>query len=171
MAVKGVEVVSNEMKLAQAALGFRVKSGWATAVLVTGSIESILVLDRRTIELCDPGIPESRQPYHAGMGTLQLDDEKVERLRKVVARAANRSVTKLIRDFRGAMVGRADKGLLMTTGSFTRDAQKEATRDGAPPIDLVDGEQLTDLLRNLKLGIRTQRVERLIVEPEWFKAI
>ena len=55
------------------------------------------------------------------------------------------------RDFRGAMVGRADKGLMMTTGSFTRDAQKEATRDGAPPIDLVDGEQLTDLLRNLKL--------------------
>jgi restriction system protein len=77
----------------------------------------------------------------------------------------------VIRDFRGAMVGRADKGLLITTGSFTRDAQKEATRDGAPPIDLVDGEQLTDLLRNLKLGIRTQRVERLIVEPEWFKTI
>jgi len=77
----------------------------------------------------------------------------------------------VIRDFRGAMVGRADKGLLMTTGSFTRDAQKEATRDGAPPIDLVDGEELTDLLRSLKLGIRTERVERVIVEPEWFKAI
>jgi restriction system protein len=77
----------------------------------------------------------------------------------------------VIRDFRGAMVGRADKGLLMTTGSFTRDAQKEATRDGAPPIDLVDGEQLTDLLRNLKLGIRTQRVERVLVEPDWFKTI
>ena len=68
-------------------------------------------------------------------------------------------------------MGRADKGLLMTTASFTRDAQKEATRDGAPPIDLVDGEQLTDLLRNLKLGIRTQHVERVIVEPDWFKTI
>jgi restriction system protein len=77
----------------------------------------------------------------------------------------------VIRDFRGAMVGRADKGLVMTTGSFTRDAQKEATRDGAPPIDLVDGEQLTDLLRDLKLGIRTQRVERVIVEHDWFKVI
>jgi restriction system protein len=77
----------------------------------------------------------------------------------------------VIRDFRGAMVGRADKGLLITTGSFTRDAQKEATRDGAPPIDLVDGEQLTDLLRNLKLGIRTQRIERVIVESDWFKTI
>jgi restriction system protein len=77
----------------------------------------------------------------------------------------------VIRDFRGAMVGRADKGLVITTGSFTRDAQKEATRDGAPAIDLVDGEQLTDLLRNLNLGVRTQRVEKVIVEPEWFKVL
>ena len=71
----------------------------------------------------------------------------------------------------GLSRSRADKGLLITTGSFTRDAQKEATRDGAPPIDLVDGEQLTDLLHSLKLGIRTLRVERVIVEPDWFKAI
>jgi restriction system protein len=77
----------------------------------------------------------------------------------------------VIRDFRGAMVGRADKGLVITTGSFTRDAQKEATRDGAPPIDLVDGEQLADLLRNLNLGVRTQRVEKIIVEADWFKVL
>ena len=38
-----------------------------------------------------------------------------------------------VRDFRGAMIGRAEKGLIMTTGTFTRDAHKEATRDGAPP--------------------------------------
>lgn len=50
----------------------------------------------------------------------------------------------VVRDFRGAMVGRADKGLIITTGSFTRDADREATRDGAPPIDLIDGEQLMD---------------------------
>lgn len=77
----------------------------------------------------------------------------------------------VIRDFRGAMVGRADKGLLITTGSFTRDAQKEATRDGAPPIDLVDGQQLVDLLRQLGLGVRSQRVERVFVEAEWFKGL
>jgi restriction system protein len=47
-----------------------------------------------------------------------------------------------VRDFRGAMVGRADKGLLITTGNFTKDAVREATRDGAPAIDLVDGDQL-----------------------------
>jgi len=55
-----------------------------------------------------------------------------------------------IRDFRGAMQGRADKGLFITTGTFTRDAIREATRDGAPPIDLIDGDQLTDKLKELK---------------------
>jgi len=56
-----------------------------------------------------------------------------------------------IRDFRGAMQGRADKGLFITTGTFTRDAIKEATRDGAPPIDLIDGELLCDKLKEFKL--------------------
>lgn len=76
-----------------------------------------------------------------------------------------------IRDFRGAMVGRADKGLFITTGSFTRDAIKEATRDGAPPIDLVDGDQLADKLKELSLGIKTEVVEKVKVEDEWFKNI
>lgn len=49
------------------------------------------------------------------------------------------------------MVGRADKGLLITTGTFTRDAVREATRDGAPPIDLIDGDQLADKLKELGL--------------------
>ena len=66
-----------------------------------------------------------------------------------------------LRDFRGAMVGRADKGLFITTGTFTRDAVKEATRDGAPPIDLVDGEQLADKLKELGLGVKTEKVERV----------
>lgn len=45
-----------------------------------------------------------------------------------------------VRDFRGAMAGRADKGIMMTTGTFTVDAKKEARRDGAAPIELVAGE-------------------------------
>lgn len=53
----------------------------------------------------------------------------------------------VIRDFRGAMVGRADKGLVLTTGNFTADARREATRDGAPAIDLIDGDALCDLLK------------------------
>lgn len=78
-----------------------------------------------------------------------------------------------VRDFRGAMVGRADKGLLITTGNFTKDAIREATRDGAPPIDLVDGDQLVEKLRELSLGIHTKRieVEKIVVDPAWFKRI
>ena len=76
-----------------------------------------------------------------------------------------------MRDFRGAMVGRADKGLFITTGNFTRDAIKEATRDGAPPIDLVDGDQLADKLKELGLGIKTEVVEKVSVDEDWFKKI
>lgn len=73
-----------------------------------------------------------------------------------------------IRDFRGAMQGRADKGLFITTGNLTRDALKEATRDGAPPIDLIDGELLCEKLKELKLGITTQFIEQVEIKTEWF---
>ena len=76
-----------------------------------------------------------------------------------------------VRDFRGALQGRADKGLLITTGSFTREAVKEATRDGAPPIDLVDGDQLADKLKDLGLGVKTSTIEKVDVNESWFKAI
>ncbi len=76
-----------------------------------------------------------------------------------------------IRDFRGAMVGRTDRGLVITTGTFTRDARHEATRDGAPPIDLVDGDQLLDKLRELRLGVRVQLVEEISVDTDWFQEI
>ena len=59
-----------------------------------------------------------------------------------------------VRDFRGAMQGRADKGLILTTGSFTAEARREASRDGAPPIELVDGEKLIELFAKLELGLR-----------------
>jgi restriction system protein len=59
-----------------------------------------------------------------------------------------------VRDFRGAMAGRADKGLLITTGTFTAEARREATRDGAVPIELVDGEKLVTLLEGLELGLK-----------------
>lgn len=63
-----------------------------------------------------------------------------------------------IRDFRGAMQGRADKGLVITTGTFTPDARREATRDGAPAIDLIDGEALCELLKDVSLGVRVREV-------------
>jgi restriction system protein len=69
------------------------------------------------------------------------------------------------------MVGRSDKGLLITTGTFTPDAKREATRDGAPAIDLIDGDQLCDLLKDLKLGIQIQMVEKMTVEAGFFSAL
>lgn len=76
-----------------------------------------------------------------------------------------------VRDFRGAMVGRSDKGLIITTGTFSGEAKKEATRDGAPPIELIEGDSLCDLLKSLKLGVATEMVERIIVDAEWFSRV
>lgn len=73
-----------------------------------------------------------------------------------------------IRDFRGAMVGRADKGLVITTATFTADARREATRDGAPAIDLVDGDTLCDLLKALRIGVSVQQVEHVVVDQKAF---
>jgi len=77
----------------------------------------------------------------------------------------------VVRDFRGAMVGRADKGLIITTGTFTREAKKEAQRDGAPPIDLMDGNDLAEKLKELQLGIEIELVEKVNIKKEWFKTL
>jgi restriction system protein len=76
----------------------------------------------------------------------------------------------VVRDFRGAMAGRGEKGLLITTGSFTRDAQAEATRDGAPPVELIDGDRLCDLLKEFRLGVdvRERIAEDVTVNPGFF---
>lgn len=76
-----------------------------------------------------------------------------------------------VRDFRGAMMGRTDKGLIITTGTFSPDARREATRDGAPPIDLIDGESLCGKLKDLSLGVETELVEMVSIRPEWFDQI
>ena len=76
----------------------------------------------------------------------------------------------VIRDFRGAMVGRADKGIIITTGTFSRDARLEARRDGAPPLDLVDGTDLIYMLKDFRMGINVSEkiVEELTVDKDWF---
>lgn len=76
-----------------------------------------------------------------------------------------------IRDFRGAMQGRTDKGLFITTGIFTREAINEANRDGAPVIELVDGEKLCEKLKELKLGIDVELVEIVKIKHDWFDNI
>ena len=75
-----------------------------------------------------------------------------------------------VRDFRGAMAGRGEKGLLITTGSFTKESQNEASRDGAPPVELIDGDRLCDLLRDYRLGVEVrERIElEVAVNPTFF---
>lgn len=70
-------------------------------------------------------------------------------------------------------MGRADKGLLITTGNFTKDAMKEATRDGASAIDLIDGDQLLDKLKELGLGVKTEKieVEKVTIDEGWLLSI
>jgi restriction system protein len=71
------------------------------------------------------------------------------------------------------MAGRGDKGLLITTGTFTADAKKEATRDGAPPIDLIDGDRLCELLKAYDLGVQTttRTVEDVRIDAAFFAEI
>lgn len=71
-----------------------------------------------------------------------------------------------VRDFRGAMMGRADKGLILTTGTFSADAQTEAVRDGVPPIELVDGQALVSLMEQLELGLTPKQTYEL--DPKFF---
>ena len=74
-----------------------------------------------------------------------------------------------IRNFRGAMEGRADRGLFITTSTFTREAINESRREGAKLIDLIDGEQFIDLLKDYNLGITKEIVERIKIKKEWFE--
>ena len=74
-----------------------------------------------------------------------------------------------VRDFRGAMTGRADKGLIITTGRFTQDARREANRDGVPPIDLIDGDRLIGILLQLELGVRKVVVGE--INNKWFEQL
>jgi restriction system protein len=81
--------------------------------------------------------------------------------------------SEVVRNFRGAMQGRADKGLIITTGTFTSEARKEATRDGAPAIDLIDGEALCQLLKEKALGVQVTPVirEEVVINPRFFSEI
>ena len=75
---------------------------------------------------------------------------------------------KEIREFRGALQGGADKGLFITTGHFTSQASEEATRAGAIAIDLIDGDRLCDLLKDNRLGVETEMIERVRIRSDWF---
>ena len=89
-----------------------------------------------------------------GFGILQVNPLVSFKVLFQCKRYAKSVVPSQVRDFRGAMSGRADKGIIITTGTFTAEARREATRDGAPPIELIDGEKLVDMLERFELGLR-----------------
>lgn len=89
-----------------------------------------------------------------GFGILQVNPLVSFKVLFQCKRYAKSVAPSQVRDFRGAMSGRADKGIIITTGTFTQEARREATRDGAPPIELIDGEKLIDMLEKLELGLK-----------------
>jgi len=88
------------MKSQTAALGFRVKSGWAAAVLLNGAARSPQLCDVQRIDLSDPRFPETRQPYHAAMGRLETDTKKINRRVDAVRRITEKSIAKLLTGYR-----------------------------------------------------------------------
>jgi len=89
-----------------------------------------------------------------GYGTLQVNPLVSFKVLFQCKRYAKSVASSQVRDFRGAMAGRADKGIIITTGTFTAEARREATRDGVPPIELIDSDKLLDLLESLEVGLR-----------------
>jgi hypothetical protein len=88
------------IKAQTAGLGFRVKSGWAAVVLLTGTARSPQLSDVNRIDLCDPRLPETRQPYHAAMGKLETDSTKVDERERIVRSISQQSLARLLEDYR-----------------------------------------------------------------------
>jgi len=101
-----------------------------------------------------------------GVGILQINPLVSFKVLFQCKRYSGPVTPSQLRDFRGAMMGRADKGIILTTGSFTGDAKREAVREGVPPIDLVDGEKLVKMMEDLELGLVPTRGYR--VDKEFF---
>lgn len=101
-----------------------------------------------------------------GHGTLQINPLVSFKVLFQCKRYSKSVSPSHVRDFRGAMAGRADKGIIITTGSFTAEARREASRDGVPPIELIDGEKLVDMLENLELGLRP--ITTYEIDPTFF---
>ena len=92
-----------------------------------------------------------------GIGTLQVNPFVSFNVLFQCKRYQGAVTPSHVRDFRGAMMGRADKGIILTTGTFTLEAKKEARRDGVPPIELVDGDVIVDMFERLELGLIPKR--------------
>jgi hypothetical protein len=119
--------VSKQVTPENAALGFRVKSGWATVVLLTGAIDLPTLRDNRVIDLSDPQFPETRQPYHAAFGQLETDAKERNRRTGVVHRITKQSIKKLLADYRR-------KGYAITHASLVVGSQIDPASIANPHI-------------------------------------
>jgi hypothetical protein len=115
------------MKSRPAALGFRVKSGWAVVALFTGSSDSPQLGDCRMIELSDPQYLETEQPYHAAMGKLETDTKKIDWRKNMVQNIINHSISELLADYRR-------KGHLIARASLVVGSQRDPATIGNPQI-------------------------------------
>lgn len=93
-----------------------------------------------------------------GIGILQLNGMLSFRVLFQCKRYSGSIGAPMLRDFRGAMQGRADKGVFITTGTFTSEARREAIRDGVPPIELVDAEKLVQMFEDLQLALKPRTI-------------
>ena len=108
---------------------------------------------------CDQGID--------GTGVIKVNDVVGFNIIFQCKRYKDAVVPHHVRDFRGTMQGRADKGIIITTGRFTAEAKKEAVRDGVPPIELIDGERLVTLFEKYSLGLKSKVVYDVV--PDFFE--
>jgi restriction system protein len=152
--------------------------GWkqhVLATLLTMSPDAFERLSQRLLREC--GFTQVEVTGRSGDGGI--DGKGVLRLGGLInfqvvfqsKRYAGTVSASTVRNFRGAMIGRTDKGLIISTETFSRDARAESIRDGAPAIDLVDGQELADLLKKYELGVKTVMVEKVEVELDWFNTI
>lgn len=102
-----------------------------------------------------------------GVGTVKLNDVVSLNIVFQCKRYKEIVVPHHIRDFRGAMQGRGEKGLVLTTGRFTKEAKVEANRDGVPPIELIDGDRLVSLFEKHRLGLKP--VTTFEIDMDFFK--
>ena len=106
-----------------------------------------------------------------GKGILQVNDFLSFRVEFQCKRYSGSVGPDVVQKLRGAMSGSADRGLIVTTGSFTQGARAEATREDKVPIELVDGEELVDKLKALELGLSTRLVEQVTIHADFFNKI
>jgi hypothetical protein len=113
--------VAGALSRQPAALGIRVKSGWAMTVLLAGPASAPRLLDHRRIELADSRVPRTRQPFHAGFGIAQQSRRTIAKLVKIVERCARTSVVGLVRRYRSE--GVTLRGVGIVAGSVIDPAQ------------------------------------------------